>query len=394
MNIYRRALLLRERTVAHRRYLHMNAESGLYLPRSTDYIAHQLKSFGLEAEGCGHGLVATLGEGEKCILLRADVDALPMREESGESFSSLGDSAHCCGHDLHSAMLLGCAELLSEIRDTLRCRVVLMFQPGEEILCGCRDMLDSGLLRKYKPTVAAALHTAAGSLLPGVCFYNAGGVMMRSADVFEIKIKGHGGHGAYSTLTVDPIRIACRVHSFLDTLTERAALPGDTCSVSVGCLSAGSAANIIPSEAVLRGSVRCTEPHERERLVELIEKGVADIAHSAGAQGAAVFTTSVPPLVCDAPLTRRACEYIKEGGVPITSFRGELTAAASEDFALIAERVPSVYMYLSSGFDDERGKYTAHDSRVCFNEEVCHIGVAIYACFATGFSRDCERAEN
>lgn len=390
MNIYEKALLIRKSIINHRRYLHTHAECGLNLPISVKYISDTLNSLGLAPERCGHGIIATVGHGEKCVLLRADADALPMKEESEEDFSSRENVAHCCGHDIHSAMLLGCAELLSEMRNSLQCKVILMFQSGEEELVGCRDMIKSGLFERYSPSAAFALHTAAGSIVPGTYFYNAGGTMMRSADFFEIKIYGHGGHGAYSELTVNPIRIACKIHSFIDTLVKH----NDKNQISIGCISAGNAANIIPSEALIRGSIRCTEAKMQKQLRTSLSKGVYDIASKAGAKADIYFTASVPPLVCEKDLTLKACEYIKSCGVPVNSFIDNLATPASDDFALITERIPSTYIYLSAGFSDERGKYLAHDPRVCFNEDVCAIGTAVYTAFATNFSNDCTSSKN
>ncbi len=390
MELYKSACEIKDEIIAHRRYLHKNAETGLYLPLTVEYIKKVLTDYGIRYSKCGHGIVAEIGHGSPVVLLRADMDALPMKELSGEAFASGSDSAaHTCGHDMHAAMLLGASRLLSQAEHELCGTARLMFEPGEELLSGCLNMMDSGLL-KGDEAAAFALHTAAGQVPIGTVMYNAGGVMMFSADNFTVNIKGKGGHGAYAGLTADPVRAAVRIYDFLSTLTESEGDPVCRASISIGYFHSGSAGNVIPETALIKGSLRTDGVKNREHLKLRMEEAILLIAELSACSAELVFDASVPPLVCDSDLTLCAAKYFTELGIPGLTFVEDITAAASEDFACIAERLPSVYMYLSAGFDGDDGKYVAHDPRVRFNEEACSMGAAMYAQFAIRTLQDLE----
>jgi len=383
MGLYERALELRDNTVAHRRYLHRNAEAGLELPKTSAYVEKVLDGLGIEHYRCGNGIVGVIGTGENDVLLRADMDALPMNEESGEDFTSENDSfAHTCGHDMHCAMLLTCAELLSEIRENLSGRVILVFQSGEETLTGCKSMLHSGLLKDKNIKGALAVHTAAGRVPLGTVMYNAGGVMMFSADSFRVDVHGHGGHGAYSHACTDPIRIGNAVYSFFDSLMSGENDVSRRASLTVGSFHGGTTGNVIPDSVYLSGSLRTDGGENRERLKRRISEGACSVAELFGGKAEVSFLSSVPPLICDKKLTEKAVSYVTELGIPNLSLVPDVTAAASEDFSLVAQMIPSVYLYISAGFDDERGDAVAHDAHVRFNENALPMGAAIYAIFA------------
>ena len=190
MDFYTRALELREETVAHRRWFHAHAEVGLDMPKARAYLMEWLKTYGLEPRTCGHGVTAELGGGQgKTILLRADMDALPMKEESGEPFACpTGMAAHTCGHDFHAAMLLTAAKMLKEREGELAGRVRFMFQPAEETFEGAKDMIGHGILEGVD--AALAYHVGAGKMPPGLFMYNSGGPMMFSVDGFKITVHG------------------------------------------------------------------------------------------------------------------------------------------------------------------------------------------------------------
>lgn len=169
MNYYERALQLKDGLVADRRYLHANAEVGLNLPRTKAYVMQKLTEFGLEPVDCGFGITTTVGKEGKCILLRADMDALPMGEESGENFACpTGSEAHCCGHDMHAAMLLTAARMLKENEDALEGKVKFMFQPAEETFEGSQNMIENGILENPTPDAALAFHVGPGQMPVGL----------------------------------------------------------------------------------------------------------------------------------------------------------------------------------------------------------------------------------
>lgn len=375
--IYERALQLKEETVAHRRWFHQNAEVGLEMPKAVDYVMNCLKDYGLKPERCGHGVTATIGKGGKTLLLRADMDALPMAEKSGEPFACpTGTEAHACGHDLHAAMLLTAAKILKEKESDLAGTVKFMFQPAEETFQGSRDMMDHGILENPKPDGALAFHVAPGKTPPGLFMYNSETTMMSSVDGFRIKVTGKGGHGAYPNLTVDPLRIAVQIYLGLESLIAREADPEKTCVLTIGQIHGGNAPNIIPDTAQLEGTLRTNDREQRQKLTDRIVRMSQGIAAACGGSVEITWLSSVAPLVCDHGLTESMAGYLKE--LDLEAFAG-IRANASEDFANIAEVLPSAFIYLSAGFPDERGDASAHNPNVRFNEDVCAIGAAAYA---------------
>ena len=380
MDFYKRALELNDETIAHRRFFHKNAETGLNMPVAVEYVMKKLTEFGLEPKKCGYGVTALLGKGEKTLLLRADMDALPMPEESGEEFSCpTGEQAHACGHDFHAAMLLTAAKILKENEAKLCGKVKFMFQPAEETFEGSKNMIENGILENPKPDAALAFHVAPGKLPIGLFMYNSGGVMMSSVDGFRITVTGKGGHGAYPNLTVDPIHTAVQIYTALEGLIARNSNPEKNCVLTVGKFQSGNAANIIPDTAVLEGTLRTNDKHERELLVGKIREVANGIAEINGSKADITPLSEVPPLICDSRFTEQIAGFMQEMNIPGMTPYPDMQANASEDFAVIAEKIPSAFIYLSAGFPDERGAYSAHNPKVRFNEEVCPIGASALA---------------
>lgn len=380
MDFYKRALELNDETIAHRRFFHKNAETGLNTPVAVDYIMKNLTESGLEPQKCGYGVTALLGKGEKTLLLRADMDALPMPEESGEEFACpTGKQAHTCGHDFHAAMLLTAAKILKENEDKLCGKVKFMFQPAEETFEGSNNMIENGILENPKPDAALAFHVAPGKLPIGLFMYNCGGIMMSSVDGFRITITGKGGHGAYPNLTLDPIHTAVQIYTALEGLIARNSNPEKNCVLTIGKFQSGNAANIIPDTAELEGTLRTNDTHERELLVGKIREVANGIAEINGTKAKIKSLSQVPPLVCDRKFTEQIAAFMQEMDIPEITPYPDMQANASEDFAIIAEKIPSAFIYLSAGFHDERGAYSAHNPKVRFNEEVCPIGASALA---------------
>ena len=378
---YERALELREETVAHRRYFHANAEVGLDLPKARAYVTEELKKLGLQPRDCGYGVTATLGRGGKCILLRADMDALPMPEESGEAFASQNPhAAHTCGHDFHAAMLLTAAKILKEREDSLKGTVKLMFQPAEETFEGAQNMIDHGILENPKVDAALAFHVTSGRMPLGLYMYNNSGTMMASVDVFRVVIRGKGSHGAYPQNSVDPINIAAHVYLALEALIAREVNPEKMCVLTVGKFQAGSAANIIPEEAVLEGTIRTNDVASRALLVRRLKEVAEGTAAVYGGRAEVEMLSGVAPLICDPDFTAEMAGYL--AALPGTTGYPGVTASASEDFATVAENVPAAFFHISAGFTDERGDFPPHNPKVKFNEDVCPMGAAGYAACA------------
>ena len=380
MNYYERALELKDETIANRRHIHKNAETGLDLPKTKAYVMEKLTEYGLEPKDCGYGVTATLGKGGKVLLLRADMDALPMPEESGEEFACpTGKEAHTCGHDFHAAMLLTAAKMLKEKEDTLEGTIKFMFQPAEETFEGSKNMIENGILENPPVDAALAYHVSPGKMPIGLFMYNDKDTMMYSVDGFKITIHGKGSHGAYPHVGVDPINIGVHIHLALQELIARESDPTHSCVLTIGQFAGGTAANIIPETAVLQGTIRTNKPEAREllgrRMKEVAEKTAAVYNGTVDIE----MISEVPPLICNPKLTDEVVGYMQELGIPgLTPYPG-ISASASEDFAVIAEKVPSTFMYLSAGYLDERGQYPAHHPKAQFNEDVCPIGAACLA---------------
>ena len=380
MNYYERALELKDETIANRRHIHKNAETGLDLPKTKAYVMEKLTEYGLEPKDCGYGVTATLGTGGKVLLLRADMDALPMPEESGEEFACpTGKEAHTCGHDLHAAMLLTAAKMLKEKEDTLEGTIKFMFQPAEETFEGSKNMIENGILENPPVDAALAYHVSPGKMPIGLFMYNDKDTMMYSVDGFKITIHGKGSHGAYPHVGVDPINIGVHIHLALQELIARESDPTHSCVLTIGQFAGGTAANIIPETAVLQGTIRTNKPEARELLVRRMKEVAEKTAAVYNGTVDIEMISEVPPLICNPKLTDEVVGYMQELGIPgLTPYPG-ISASASEDFAVIAEKVPSTFMYLSAGYLDERGQYPAHHPKAQFNEDVCPIGAACLA---------------
>ncbi len=373
MNFYEKALEIKSETIAHRRFLHQNAETGLNMPKAVNYICEELKKIGLNPQKCGGGVTATLGEGKPLLLLRADMDALPMKEESGLLFASKTSCAHTCGHDFHTAFLLSAAKLLKETESDLKGGIKFVFQPAEENLTGCQNMLDNGLMDE-KPDFALSFHVGAGKIPVGTVMYNSNSVMMHSADRFLIKINGKGGHGAIPNLNADPIKTAVEIYTCFKNLAEK-----ENILITIGKFSGGDTDNIIPDTAALGGSLRTDSKDKREGILEKMKKMARKIAQENQCTIDFTINASVPPLVCNKKFTERIIGLLKELNIDNYNEIPDINVTASDDFSIITDKIPAAYIYLACGFEDERGEFTAHNPRVLFNEDVCPIGVAAFA---------------
>ena len=258
MEYLKRATEINPEVIANRRYLHQHPELAFDLDNTVRFVKEKLTEMGYAPADCGdHGVVALAGGRKpgKCILIRADMDALPMKEESGLEFSSLTDSAaHTCGHDTHTAMLLGAAKLLKEMEDEIPGTVKLMFQPAEEMGTGAENMLKAGVLENPHVDASFGIHIFA-AVPAGVLVYG-NGPMLSSCDVFEITVKGKGGHGSMPNDTVDPIMVGAHILTALESINSREIAPDSFGVLTVGCFQSGSKFNIIPDTAFMTGTIR------------------------------------------------------------------------------------------------------------------------------------------
>lgn len=373
-----RANEIKEEFISIRRTLHQNPEIGNELPNTVKLVQSKLKEMGIEStEISKGGLVAVLGKpGKKTLMLRADMDALPMKEELDVEFRSQNDYAHTCGHDLHTAILLGAAKLLKENEDKLEGQVKLMFQPAEETLSGAYEMVDAGLLENPKVDAAMAFHVFPGPDEPGTVTY-AIGPMAASSDSVIFKIKGHGGHGAMPQTTIDPVNIAANIYQNLQTIVSREVDPSEQAVVTIGIIRAGDALNIIPETVEMQGTIR-TFSHDvrkqvKKRVVEIAEM----TAKTFRGECTVEFPIGVPANINDETVTKEMLTYIDEYATKTEVMKPLM---GSEDFAVVAEKVPSAYFALCAGGpEDKFTKYSNHNPQVCFDEACIPYGIAMFA---------------
>lgn len=381
MDYLTRAKEMKPELVESRRKIHQYAELGQNLPQTVAYIKEKLTELGYDPVEMGGGVVVTVGHGEHTFLLRGDMDALPMREESGEDFAATNGNCHSCGHDLHATFLLGAAKLLKENEANLKGKVKLMFQPGEETGTGAKAMIEAGVLENPKVEAAFAIHSAPGPAPQGFHLYNRNGDIMNSFDQFEIVVTGKGGHGASPERAVDPISIASHIVIALQELIARETAASVPKVLTVCTINGGVNFNVIPDTCTLTGTIRARTKEMRDQLVTRMTEIAQGIAATFRGTAELRFPFSLPPLVCDKALTAELAGYVNELDLPCKQAMMDFQAQASEDFSYVAECVPSFYMFLSAGPGDPR--YSSHNPKVRFNEETLPLGAAILAHCAT-----------
>ena len=381
---------LADSMTADRRWLHQHPEVGFDLPETTAYVKARLCEMGYApTELVPGGLVATVGRTDgPCYLLRADMDALPLREETGLPFASANGNMHACGHDLHTAMLLGAARLLKDHEDELGGCVKLMFQPDEEAtapgeLLGGQSMIDAGLLADPTVGAASAIHVNTMEHPLGTVGASRGTAALSIDDV-DVRVTGRGTHGASPEQGVDPINIACHIHIALQELLAREVSPYETACLTFGLIQGGSAANIIPEEARLLGTLRCAGEDQRARLQAAIRRTVVGVARAFGGEADVRFLRGLSNVWNDPALTDELCGYVAEGtGVEPHDC---LPLSGSDDFCAVSHAVPSTYFLLGAAPAGER-PWPLHSSHIVFDEAVMPLGAALHVSCALGWLR-------
>ncbi len=375
-----------------RRDLHQHPELGNDLPRTRDSVLEAIDGLGLDItlHESTSGVAAVL-DGDRAgptILLRGDMDALPMHEDTGADFASdFDDTMHACGHDLHVAMLAGAARLLQAHRDELAGRVLFMFQPGEEGHHGARFMLDEGLLDlpahadgDASPVSGAfALHVT--SVLPTGMVTTRGGPIMASADRIEITVTGRGGHASEPFRALDPVPIACEIVQAMQTMVTRRVDVFDPAVVTVGSIHAGTTNNVIPETAHIVGTVRAISERTRSKVHDGLRRLADGIAAAHEAEATLEIEPGYPVTVNDGDFAEFAAASARAllGDDRVVSLPNPVMGA--EDFSYVLQRVPGTMMFLG-GTPPDRDPRTAapnHSNRVWFDEDTMVQGIALYA---------------
>lgn len=373
---------IKDEIISIRRRLHSNPELGFEEIETTRYIADYLRGFGLEVStGVGRtGIVAVLKGGVpgNVVALRADIDALPIQEENESEYTSKTEGKmHACGHDGHTAILLGAVRLLSENRRILKGTVKFIFQPAEEYSSGARAMLAEGVLDDPRVDLALALH-----ILPDVksgYIEVKSGAIMSSMDDFEINITGKGGHGSNPQNTIDPVITGAQLVTSLQTIVSRKISPIQPAVVSVCQFISGTKSNIIPSAAYLSGTIRCQDESVRRFIHEQMDIITKGICSAAGAEYQLKINELVPVTMNDTNVYHDFVNCTSEilGSDKIILM--DKTRTYSEDFSLFGEMVPSIMFFLGTYNEQKDCVYPPHNPKFKIDEDILPLGSAIFA---------------
>ncbi|MGR3759110.1 M20 aminoacylase family protein [Roseobacteraceae bacterium NS-SX3] len=360
-----------------RRHLHQIPELALDLPKTAAYVAERLREIGVDElhEGIAQtGMVAIInGQGDgPAIGLRADMDALPITEATGAEYASQHPgNMHACGHDGHTAMLLGAAKYLAETRN-FRGRVALIFQPAEEAIGGARIMVEEGIMERFGIGEVYALHNAPG--LPAGHFLTTPGPLMAAVDTFHIHIKGEGGHGAMPHETRDPVMAACGIAQAIQTIVSRNHHALEDLVVSVTQIHTGTVDNVVPDTAYINGTVRTFNPEVQKMVMRRMEEIVKGQAASYGVEAALDYEVGYPATINDAEKAGFAAEVAREisGAESVEAEAGREMGA--EDFAYMLEARPGAYLFVGQG--DSAG---LHHPEYDFNDKIAPVGASFFA---------------
>jgi amidohydrolase len=363
--------------------LHRHPELGFAEHRTSSIVADRLQRAGLEVHtGIARtgvvGVLRGLRPG-RTVMLRADMDALPMPEENDVAYrSSVDGVTHACGHDGHVAILLGAARMLADRREDIAGNVVFCFQPAEEGGGGARVMVEDGLIERFGVERAYGLHLT--SLLPtGVTAFRAG-PLLASSDEIDLVVRGRGGHASLPHKSVDPILTASSIVVGLQQIVSRQVDPIEPVVISICSMHAGTTTNVIPSEAALLGTVRTFNEEIRAQMPERIRRVVAGICDAAGASFDLRCTSGFPVTSNDADQTAyvRALAVSQLGDARVIA---SPPVMGSEDFSYFAQRVPSCFYFLGS-MSDERTSYPNHHGRFDIDERALETGIRMMMALA------------
>jgi amidohydrolase len=371
--------------LALRRDIHREPELGLDTPRTRAKLLAALDGLPLDIRlsvRCG-GFVAVLDGAApgRTVLLRGDMDALPIREATGLEFASQIDGCmHACGHDSHSAMLAAAARILSARRDGLTGQILFMFQPGEEGQRGAKVMLDEGLLGDPLPDAAFALHI--WPTLPHGQIACRAGAMLASTDMLHVKIVGRGGHAAMPHDTLDPVPVAAEVVLALQTEIARRNPPTDPIVISISKIAAGTTHNVLPDAVELLGTLRTVSASGRERGKAAFERICTHVAAAHGCTAQVAIDEGYPPTVNDPRAVALVREIAGEAfhEPPASNMGGE-------DFSFVLERVPGAMAFLGVAppGKDAKARAPLHNPKMMIDEAVLPTGVALHCAFASRF---------
>lgn len=380
--ILQQAESIKDELIEIRRKIHENPEVGEVLPKTKEFVISKLKEYGYEPKEICESCIVALIQGKdtgKTFMLRADMDALHIKEESECSFKSTNDCMHACGHDMHTAMLLGAAKLLMMNKDKIEGTIKIIFQPNEEGFTGAKKMIKAGVLENPKVDAAMALHVHSGSpsnlLICGLGTCTAGVV------VFRIKVKGVGTHGAMPENGIDPINIATHIFLSLQTITTRETSQKQPAVVTIGKFVGGTAPNIIPGEVIMEGTIRGFDRELLRKIFNRIKEMSEKTAVVFNGSAEVTEISSAPPLINNIELSNELVDYDRKlfGEKSVITFNEG--GMGSEDFASYTYEVPCTFITIGAGAANENPLFgkAMHNSKVVFNEDILTKGAAVEA---------------
>lgn len=368
-------------TQALRRDFHCHPELGFQEVRTAGIVARQLTELNMEVStGIADTGVVALLEGSRAgpvVLLRFDMDALPILEETGAEYASqVPGVMHACGHDGHTAIGLSVARLLHDHRNELAGTVKFVFQPAEEGLGGAEGMVSAGVLENPKPDITLALHL--WNEKPLGWFGITPGPIMAASEIFRVKITGRGGHGALPNLTIDPIVASTQVITSLQTIVSRNVSPLDTAVVTVSSLHAGEAFNVIPADVEIKGTIRTFKLEVREMVLNRFQEIVEGVSKALGCVAEIELKKLTPAVRNDLEITQKVKEIAAEM-FPESQVDTSFCTMGSEDMAYMMEAIPGCYFFVGSANHKKGLDGAHHSSRFDFDEQALPVAIALMA---------------
>ena len=362
--------------IATRRYLHARPETGFEERETAAYIANRLRRAGLDVrEGIGEtGIIARLKGGKqgRTLAIRADIDGLPIDELTGLEFASTNGRMHACGHDGHITMALTAAEILAAMSDQIVGEIVFIFQPSEELCNGAVAMIEDGAIELINADVVIGTHLWNQTPIGYVGVNQS--TVFAGADLFEISVRGHGGHGAMPHLTVDPVVVSANIINACQTVVAREISPQDMGVVTFGSVHGGSAGNVIADEVVLNGTIRAYNAETHKIIAEAVQRIASNVAESLRATATYTRHAGTPPVINNPDVANwvssLAMQSAGEDAV------GEIEPiSVGDDMAEFMNRIPGTYFILGASKDGTEGH---HNAKFDFDEACLPIGTEIF----------------
>lgn len=373
-----------DEVISWRRELHRIPEVGQFLPNTSAYVCKKLDEMEIayrKGVGLESAIVATIegtkkGAG-KTIALRADMDALPVKEETGLPFASENENMHACGHDAHTAILLGTIKVLNSIKNEFSGKIVFLFQPAEEISAGAKPMVDAGCLDGVDAVVGIHVGNISAEAAPGTALFSKGS-MMACLDKWSMTVNGLGSHGAYPHNSRDPVVMAGHIIASVQEIISRELDPVDPGVITIGILKGGTGYNVIPGSVYLEGTARAVKQKTREYIAKRIGEVADSMAKAFRGSVDYDYYFGAPPVVNDEAFTLEAVESAKKAiGEENVKFI-ENPVMGGEDFSYYLEKVPGTFIFLSNPLEIEGTIYPHHNCRFAIDEQYFDRGIAIF----------------